>query len=92
MLVCLYISLEFYNKNGGKNALLVTMLFFANLLHKLTHLVRIGSDSVIVFIFYFVFFVLDLLLLFYFIISLFYYYYFISHYLIMSVYYYIIIR
>ena len=41
--------LEFYNKNGGQNALLVTMLFFANLLHKLTHLVRIGSDSVIVF-------------------------------------------
>ena len=75
MLACLYISLEFYNKNGGQHALLVTIVFFVNLLHNLTHLVRIGSDSVIVFIFYFVFlfFVFDLLLFYYFIISIFYY-------------------
>ena len=38
-----------YCKNGGQNALLVIMPVVSNLLHKLTHLVRIGSDSVIVF-------------------------------------------
>ena len=44
-----YISLEFYNKNGGQNALLVSIGFFAIVFHILTYLVRIGSDSVIVF-------------------------------------------